>query len=360
MRKIIKITGVAAVVVGALLSAGCNSGKVADEAATLVRTQTIKSGGAGQGSVYAGEVRGRYETTLAFQVGGKIISRKVELGSVVSPGDVLMELDPKDIQQTVNISAAQTYSAQSQLNLAAGNLERYRKLYEQGAVSRAQYDNYQNAYDAAVAAVRQASAQYAQGSNQLGYSVLTADAPGVISGINVEAGQVVSAGQPVAVLVQDGEREIEINVPENRIDEVRKIQQVRVTFWALPSVAANGRIREISPVADKVSRTYKVRITLTNPPAEIKLGMTASVAMSDGGSDNNLYIPLAAIYQNGNMPCVWVINNGTATLRPIQVGAFGDGKIQVTSGLGDGETIVTAGVHKLREGQKVRAEGDLP
>ncbi len=337
-----------------LTLAGCSKKEPVKEEVPLVRSQTIKLDAIGQNASYPGEVRGRYEAQLAFQASGKLIKRNVELGSVVAAGDVLMEIDSKDIQQTVNITSAQVASSQSQLNLAEVNLERYRKLYEQNAISRAQLDQYENAYQVALAAVNQATAQYAQGANQLGYTSLVADSEGIVSSINVEAGQVVSAGQSVMTLVKGSEREIEISVPENRIDEMRSAKQVSISFWALPGVIGEGKVREISPVADKVTRTYKVRISLVNPPPAVKLGMTASVAVGSSNNRQGVYIPLAAIYQTGDTPNVWVIREGVVILRPIKVGVFGDNTVQVIEGLQDGEVIVTGGVQKLREGQKVR------
>lgn len=348
------ISTLAIVSILSLLLSGCSKTVATKEDVPLVRSETVKINSSGQNANYSGEVRGRYETQLAFQVGGKIMKRNVDLGSRVSTGDVLMEIDSKDIQQTVNISSAQVSSAESQLQLAQTNLERYRTLLAQGAISRAQLDQYQNAYEVALAAVRQSSAQYTQGTNQLGYSTLVADSDGIISNIIAEAGQVVSAGQAVVTLVKDGEREVEINVPENRVDELRKAEHIQIQFWALPNVTAEGSIREISPIADKVSRTYKVRIRLLNPPPGINLGMTANVTIAQTGGQQATYIPLSAVYQTGDTPNVWVVSNETVTLRPIKVGAFGDNKVQVLEGLQDGDVIVTAGVQKLHEGQKVR------
>nr|WP_324332221.1 efflux RND transporter periplasmic adaptor subunit [Methylomusa anaerophila] len=333
---------------------GCAKTGTVSEETPLVRSQVIRLDAAGQSAAYSGEVRGRYETQLAFQVGGKIVKRYVELGSVVNPGDILMEIDVKDIREAVNIGSAQVTSAQSQLTLAATNLERYRKLYEQGAVSQLQLDQYQNAYEVARAAAQQAEAQYAQSANQMGYSRLIADSAGVVAGVSAEAGQVVSTGQPVLTLVQGDEREVEINVPENRIDELRQARQIQVRFWALPEVVLNGQVREISPVANNITRTYKARISLINPPAEVGLGMTASVTVENTGAKPVVYIPLTAVYQTGDTPGVWVVENDTATLRPVRTGDFGDGRIQILDGLHDGDVIVTAGVQKLREGQKVR------
>lgn len=355
--------GLASIVLGICIVSGMiwkeqSQPKPVEDDVALVQTTVIRVSEQAQDYSYSGEVRGRYESQLAFQVGGKIIKRNVDLGSTVNAGDALMEIDAKDIAQTVNANAAQVYSAQSQLKLAENNLNRYRQLYEQNAISQAQLDQYQSSYDAAVAAVQQTSAQYTQGANQLGYSTLYANSAGVISGINAETGQIVSAGQSVLTLVQDGEREIEINVPENRIEELRKAEQIQVTFWALPGVAADGKVREISPIANKISRTFKVRISLINPPAEIKLGMTSTVTVVHSGSKQTASIPLSAIYQTGDTPNVWIVQNDTATLRPIKVGRFEDNQVDVLEGLQNSDVVVTAGVHKLKEGQKVRTAGD--
>lgn len=325
----------------------------------FVRTAVLGADATPQGYTYSGEVRGRYESQLAFQVTGKIIKRNVQLGSSVNAGDILMQIDPRDLQQTVNRSSAQVYSAESQLKLAESNLHRYQQLYTQNAISRAQLDQYENAYEVAQAAVRQASSQYAQGSNQLDYSLLYADKSGVISSLSAEAGQVVSAGQTVMTIVQDGEREVEISVPENRIEELRKSTRLTVSFWALPNMKVDGKVREIAPMADPTTRTYKVRISLVNPPPEIKLGMTAAVHVVgfDGQTPGFTTIPLSAIYQTNDTPNVWIVTDQVVHLRTIQIGSFGNTQVQVLSGLNPGETIVTAGVHKLREGQTVRTKG---
>ena len=187
-----------------VIFSGCSKTQTTVDEIPLIRTQEIKHTISEASYNYSGEVRGRYESQLAFQVSGKIVKRNVDLGSVVEVGDILMEIDPKDIQQVVNISSAQVYSAQSQMKLAESNLNRYQRLYEHGAISRAQYEESENAYEVAVAAARQASAQYNQSSNQLNYSQLNADSAGVISRIDAEVGQVVSTGQQVITLVKRG------------------------------------------------------------------------------------------------------------------------------------------------------------
>lgn len=343
---------------GGLIWAKNNTTKPAAEEITMVRTIVVGTAGMAQAYTYSGEVRGRFESQLAFQVNGKIIKRNVQLGSTVHAGDVLMQIDSRDLQQAVNSNSAQISSAESQRKLAESNLNRYRQLLESGAISRAQYDQYASSYEIATASVQQAAAQYSQGANQLEYSLLRADKSGVVTNITAEMGQVISSGQVVITVVQDGEQEVEISVPENRVAEFRKAGQMKVAFWALPNVTVQGSLREIAPMADQATRTFKVRISLLNPLPEVKLGMTASVTLTDNTAQPTVMIPLAAVYQDSTGAKVWVVKDDVLTLRPIQTGNLGNGTIQIVSGLQQGDRIVTAGVHKLKEGQKVKVGGD--
>ena len=329
--------------------------KAVVEPLPLVRTIVVSPVNSGEHYVYSGEVRSRHESQLAFQVGGKIIARNVELGSIVRQGQTLMQIDAKDVEQSVNAQQAQVAQAKSQLQLAGQNLKRYLQLFAEDVISRSQLEQYQTAYDVAVSRHEQTLALYKQSGHQMDYTRLKADRAGVVSAITAEVGQVVGAGQVVVTVVQEGEREVEINVSENRIDALHSSSLAKFTFWALPNVIIDSKIREIAPMADAVSRTYKVRVTLLQPSPRIRLGMTASVYISDQKQTAIVtYIPLSALYQTGGIPNVWVVNNGTAHLRPIKIGIFGHDQVQVLSGLNAGDVIVTAGVHMLREGQKVK------
>lgn len=345
------------VLVASFLFGGCAAETETVQDVPAVKTMVVSRYEPG-GAVYAGEVRGRYESRLAFQAGGKISARHVSLGSVVRAGDSLFEIDAKDILENARIAAAQAESAKSNLKLAEANADRCRRLYEEGAASRAQYEQYQTNYDAALAAYRQAEAQYAQSKNSLGYANLTADADGVISEIGAEVGQVVAAGQSVATLVRLGELEAEIFTPENRMAQMRVGAPMTVSFWALGETA-RGEVREISPAADPAARTYKTRIRLIDPPPGVELGMTASVS-ADGetGAAPRLAVPLSAIYQTGERPQVWTVENGTARLKDVTVEAFGGDRAVISEGIAEGDVVVAAGVHKLREGQRVRLAGE--
>ena len=186
----------------ALSAAGCGQKAAPAEKAPLVKTQQAGSGMEADTGTYAGTVRGRYETNLAFQVGGQILARNVQEGSRVRAGDTLMVINAKDVVQQSNAGDAQVAQARAQLDLAQRNLARYSELYQEDAVAASVLDQYQANYDAAFATYQQALATAAQGHNALGYTNLTAGADGVISKITAEEGQVVAAGQTVMTLVQ--------------------------------------------------------------------------------------------------------------------------------------------------------------
>jgi len=345
-----------------LLAAGCGKKDEVTQTEPLVKTQKISVDNSMNMSTYAGNVRGKYEKEMSFQVNGKILNRKVQLGDKVQFGELLMVIDPKDIVQQVNQSTAKVNSAQAQLDLAQANLQRYQKLYEEAAVSASVIDQYQANYAAADAAYREAVAAGEQGKNALSYTELRADGDSVVSAINVEAGQVVSAGQIVLKLVETGAMEVEINVPENRLKYLQIGTPVKVSFWAFDKMQVDGRVRELSPMADATARTYKVRIAVPQMPDGVQLGMTASVNTTDEVAQTNeisTMVPLTAIYQTGEKLSVWVVNEDyTVGLKPIEAENLGENQVKI-KGLSIGDVIVIAGVNKLHDGEKVKIfEGD--
>ena len=323
----------------------------------VVRTITIGDTAAEDTAVYPGEVRGRFESNLAFQVAGKIMTRNISLGDSVRAGQVLMELDPKDLREGYNAAQAAYQAALSNYRLAKDNCDRFQALHEKGAVSTMVRDQYRTQFEAADASLKSAQAQLTASRNQLGHTQLVADHDGSVAAVSGEVGQVVGAGTPVATIVQDGNREIQIFVPENRLGQIKPNQPAKITFWALNDKTASGHVSEISPMADTVTRTYKVRVAVDTMPEEAKLGMTAKVTFNTGTATAVL-IPSGAIYQTGNQAQVWVIRDKKATLVNVKTAGYEDSDVIITEGLTKGDVVVTGGINKLAEGQEVRLEGN--
>lgn len=321
-----------------------------------VRAQQVQLKKLTKPTSYSGEVKARYVTDLAFRVAGKLVERKVDVGVEVKKGQLLARIDPTDYKLSVLSSTAQVNSAQADVDKARADLARYKNLLEKGAVSRTEFDHYQNVYNTTMAKLKQTKALLDVDENKANYTDLFADADGVITEILAERGQVVAQGQAIMRLARPQEKEISINVSENRLDELNKTNELSVSLWAYPQLKLRGKIREISPNADPVTRTYNVRVTLLNPPEEVHLGMTATVILQRSTPQAVALLPLSALYAQGENPSVWIVDTQThqVKLTPIQLSEFYGNYVTVIQGLSDGQWVVTAGTHKLHEGQKVR------
>lgn len=334
-----------------MMLSGCSE-QIETPKPPVVKVQQVKLSNAASEENYSGVVCGRYETNLSFQVGGKIIARNVQTGSRVRQGDVLMTLDPKDIAEQSRSAQAQVASTLAQLQLAKSNFDRYNELFKEEAIAAAVVDQYRTQYDAARAAYDAAVAQAHQSQNALEYTTLAANADGVISNVTAEVGQVVAAGQTVLTLIQTAEIEVAVNIPESKIYSVQIGRRVSINFWAT-NENVSGTVREISPMADPVSRTFTVKISLPEIPDDrIQLGMTANVSMVNDVPDA-IVLPMSAICHTGDAAQVWLVEDGKVLLRKVEVTAFDDNNVRVV-GLKSGDVIVVAGVQKLRVGQAVR------
>ena len=340
----------------AALLAACGNGKTVQEPVRPVLTQTVIPGAAATRDVYSGEIRARYESDVAFRVGGKLVARPVDAGARVTRGQVLARLDPEDARLAAQAAGAQFASAEGDFALAKSELDRHADLLAKKFISPSAFDVKQNAFNAAKARAEQARSQAAISSNQAGYTTLVADADGVVVSVTAEQGQVLAAGQAVLRLAHAGEKEVVLNAPESQLARFKVGNAVAISLWADPATVFPGRIREIAGGADSVTRTYTVRVSALNPPAQVQLGMTANVIFATSTDANLVLVPLSALARDGDNAAVWVVDPKTSQvkLRPVTVGQFREDGVTITAGLHAGDVVVTAGVHKLRANQVVR------
>lgn len=304
---------------------------------------------------YAGEISPRTETALGFRIGGKVLSRSVEVGQIVHRGTEIAKLDPQDTRLQTDAIHAQLQAAQADLSQAQSDLARYRTLLEKKFISQAEFDRRQNVVEVALARKNEVKSRLVSSNNQTAYTLLKADGDGVVTAVEAESGQVVNAGQPVVRVARTDEAEAVISVPENRLNELKLAKAVNVTLWATPEKSYSGAVREISPLADPATRTYRARISIHQPDENVRFGMTATVALS-GEARREIFLPLSALYHHLDKTAVWVVDPKklTVSLVPVEAATFDSDRIGVKSGLQGGETVVLAGVHKLHDGQKVR------
>jgi RND family efflux transporter MFP subunit len=304
---------------------------------------------------YTGIVRARYETDLAFRVGAKIVSRHVEVGQRVSAGTVLFRLDPTDYRLAVKAAEADLTAAEAEVVQATAEYDRQLRSYRSGVSSSSDLDKARSAQDVTAGRRDRAKETLTLARNRLTYCELTADADGVITALPAEAGQVVAEGQVVARLARDGEREAVISLPENQAVAARTARAT-VTLWAAPGESYPAVLRELSPTADPVTRTYQARFTLKDPGSKVVLGMTATVHLAPAEAVPGYVLPLSSLLRTGDRPAVWVVDRktGAVALTPVEVREYRHETVVLSSGVKPGQLVVTAGVQKLDPGMTVR------
>lgn len=307
---------------------------------------------------YAGDVRARIESRLGFRVPGKLVSRQVELGQRVKPGQLLAQLDAQDYRLSLDAARAQVAAATTQRDLAAADVQRFAALKEQNFISSAELDRRQATLKAAQASLDQARAQASGQSLQADYTRLVADVAGVVTGIDAEPGQVVSAGTPVVRIAQDGDRDVVFSVPEDKIARVHPGQAVAVRAWA-DDAQYRARVREVAASADPVTRTYLVKAALERADGKPLPALGATVHVRPQGvsatGQSVIKLPTTAVQQDNGGSAVWVFEPATHTVRlqKVEVATADGNALVIASGLTPGMLVVATGGHVLAPGQKV-------
>ncbi|WP_081686778.1 efflux RND transporter periplasmic adaptor subunit [Chitinilyticum litopenaei] len=310
----------------------------------------------GRGEVaYSGVVRARLEVPLSFRIGGKLLSRKVEVGTQVERGQPIATLDSRDVALQAQAASAQFDAAKVQLAQAELDLQRSRDLFDKKFVSQAEVDRRQTQVDALKQQLQQARSQAQLASNQSAYAQLSADVAGVVTAVTAEPGAVLAAGQPVILLAQDGARDVVFDVPEGRQRELKPGSPVTVELWAAEGRSLPATVREIAPAADPVARTYRVKVALPAGPQAPALGMSATVRVPQAEAPQaGVALPLTALLGQGKEQRVWLLgSDGKVQGLKVSVRSYRDGAVLV-DGIQPGARVITAGVHLLHEGQKVR------
>lgn len=344
---------------GLTVLAACSKTETAPDPVRAVRTTTISPQTAGGAYEYAGEIKSRTESRLSFRVGGKMLKRHVDLGDTVKAGQMLAQLDPQDLRLGQDAARAAVAMAQASYDQNAADFKRYKDLHEQGFIGPAELDRRDMALKTARAQLDQAKAQSNVQGNQASYAALLADASGVITGVDVEPGMVVAAGTPVLRLAHDGPRDVVFAVPEDKVGLVKAMAEqpgrFKVRLWGGDAPALPATIREISAAADPVTRTFLIKADLGGANG-VRLGQTATVLLELPQTAGVTKLPLSALREEQGKSTVWLVDRASMTVKsqPVTLAGADGNDAVITSGLAAGQVVVTAGVHVLNPGQKVK------
>ncbi len=324
-----------------------------------VKTVRVQPQTAQVSQEFAGEVRARTESRLGFRVGGKITRRNAEVGSAVMAGQVLAQIDPQDLKLGHEAATAGFVAAGVNLDQAQADYRRFKDLLEKGFISAAELERRESVVKSAQAQFDQARAQARAQGNQAGYATLVADASGVITGIEAEPGMVVAAGTPVLRLAHNGPRDVVFSVPEDQVAAIKALGATpgafKIRLWGDTGPAHAATLREIAAAADAVTRTFLVKADIGNIRG-VRLGQTATVYVELPRIAGITRLPLSALREEQGKSAVWVVDEATMTvsLRPVQVTGTQGNEVIIGAGLNPQQVVVTAGVHVLEPGQKVK------
>jgi RND family efflux transporter MFP subunit len=334
----------------------CQEDKPAAEAPVRpVRTQIVEITDAKNPGSAVGEIKPRYEANIGFRLPGKLAARLVDVGQMVQKGEIIARLDSTNEQTAVSIAEADIKAAQAELTDAAGQEQRQRDLLQRGFTAQVNYDAAARRWKLAQAKVESAQLSRSDAIERLSYTDLRSADAGVVTAVGAEAGQVVATGQMVIRVARLDEKEAEFKVAERVLRSTPPDVAVIVSLLGDPNIKAMGRVREIGTTADPITRTFPVRISLTDPPEAMRFGATVQgrIVQED---KKIVQLPSSALFQSDNSPAVWVFDSASSTvlLRPVKILRYEVDHILVTEGLSNGERVVTAGVQKLFPGMKVR------
>jgi RND family efflux transporter MFP subunit len=323
-----------------------------------VRTMTVVAPSTVSATSFTGRVEAKDSASLAFRIGGRMIERRVNLGDRVQAGQTLARLDPVDEQNALRSAQANLNSANGIVTRTRNDFERQQTLLRQGHTTRARFDQAQQELQTAESKVKDAQAQLQIAQDRVGFTDLKADAPGVITAGAAEPGEVVQAGRTIVQVARDGGRDAVFDVPAIILRAAPDDTEVTVSLAGDPRTQAIGRVREVAPQADPVTRNFQVKVGLQSPPENMRLGSTVT------GTANLppvpvISVPASALTKFENKPAVWVVDksNKTVAIRTVEVKRHEPSSVVISNGLENGDVVVTAGVQALYPGRKVRLLG---
>jgi len=326
-----------------------------------VRAEQVFSSGGERLRTFSGIVQSGKESKLSFKVSGTVQDLRVEIGSKVRTGQLLIQLEPTDYEIRVKEAENARDLARAAEVQAESNYERVRALYENRSASKSALDAARAAYESAHEQDNIAKKRRKLANNQLEYASLKAPSIGAISSIMCEENENVQAGQPVLVLTSGSDLEVKIAMPEVLISQIREGDDVLVTMDAIKNKKLRAKISEVGVASTTYTTTYPVMVRFIDTDPDIRPGMAAEVMITfSAENDRDCYlVPPASVSEDRLGRFVYVIEPGDTGLgivhkKKVVIGELTPEGLEVLEGLEDGDFLVTAGVSRIQDSLTVR------
>lgn len=341
--------------IAVLFLASCQGeDKLPEKEKTSVNAQVVDFVDHQQSVTLTGEVVAHVQTNLSFRVSGQITDWFVDVGAHVKAGDILARIDPKEQKADVDSAEAAVRAAEAQVRQATSAFERQKSLLAKNSTTQETFDLAQTSLQTAAGSLDSAKAQLGTSRDTLSYTELRADADGIVTVRNAEAGQVVQAAQTMFTVARDGPRDAIFEVYESLLFEKPSEPKIRLALVSDPSVKTQGTISEVSPTIDTATGTVRVKIAMDTTPERMTLGAPVT-GYASSQPTKLVVLPWTSLSAIDGKPAVWVVDQtkNTVDLKPVTVASYETGRVLIADGLTKGDVVVTDGAKMLRPGLAV-------
>ena len=351
------------IVILSLALVGCDQQEEAVELPIRsVKHQTISYSTGEIVKTFSGVTKAELEADLSFRVSGRVEKIPVKVGDKLEKDQLVAQLDSRDYIVLYEQAKAQLASAKASLRSAESEYDRTIGLYEKRNTSKSQLDTARAAAESAQAQVKANIQQVETARLQLSYTKLYAPQSCVISSIPVKENENVASGQEVAKVNCGQKVEVEVDVPESYIDEVKEDQIVSVSLTALEMPAITGRVTEISSGSSDQTSAFPVTIVLDGNNQSIRAGLAAEVEFTQSAENTERFfiLPINAVSHDDKGDFTYVLkvsenlDEATVHKQYITIEEIVQQGVRVTDGLNNGDEIVTAGITVIRDGMTVK------
>ncbi len=346
-----------------LLSLTSCSGEkdVVQEVIRPVRFAQVFATGGTRVRTFSGVAQAAVESKLSFKVPGTVQLISVSVGDFITEGAVIAKLDNKDYTLQLQEAEAALAQSQAQQRNAESIYERVQGLYENRNASKQDIDSARAAAESARAQVTSIENRLALAQLQLNYTSLTAPFDGAVASVAVEENENIAAGMMVVMLNAGGPQEVKVTVPEMLISQIHPGSVVEVTFGALDDIVLPATVTEVGVSSSEYTTTYPVTAQLSQPHESVRPGMVAEVAFTfeTAGTLDCMIVPPHAVGEDRVGRFVFLIepageNLGIARRTAVVIGELTGEGLEIISGVEEGDLVITAGVSRVNDGQKVK------
>jgi RND family efflux transporter MFP subunit len=344
---------------------GCSEPDAPEKAEIIRSVRVIELADAShlENRSFPGRAKATQEVTLSFSVSGTMASRSVDVGDEVEAGSSIATIDQAPFQSEVDRLGAELEKANAKLTNALAQTGRQRTLFERGHVAEARLDMFIAEEQTSQAEVDAVGVALKRAELDLGYTKLNSPFAGRIVATYAESFEEVNAKQPIARLLDSSRIEMIVDVPENLISFAPHLQDVSIRFDTFPDLVIPAQVKEIGTEANLTTRTYPLTLIMNQPPeVDILPGMagnaTAKAVLPDAATASQVTVPVSSVFtpSDGETDFVWIVNpeDMTVSQRAVILGPPNAQGFVVSEGLSSGDLVVSAGVHSLKEGQKIK------